>query len=69
MNETLNKLAEKKKAAVSTLVDAYLMQELFGTKTTTLKEIAVNTGVSYWKIWLLYKLKKARFTYKVCGMI
>jgi len=60
-SEMIDLIAETRRDMVNDLVDAYILQETMHNKTSSLREIAVNTGTSYWKVKALYLLKKAKY--------
>lgn len=60
-SEMIDLIAETRRDMVNDLVDAYILQETMHNKTSSLREIAVNTGTSYWKVKAIYLLKKAKY--------
>lgn len=60
-SEMIDLIAETRRDMVNDLVDAYILQETMNNKTSSLREIAVNTGTSYWKVKAIYLFKKAKY--------
>ena len=60
-SEMVVKMAEARRDLVNKLVDAYILQETMHNKTSSLREIAVNTNTSYWKVKAIYLFKKAKY--------
>lgn len=62
--EMINKMIKTKRDVVNNLIEAYIFQEMIGNKTTSLKEIAVNSGTAYWKVRLIYEMKTIKYAFK-----
>ena len=64
VDKVVIKMINGKKKFVDALVGTYIVQEMSGNNSMSLKSIAESTGVSFWKVYLVYKAKKLKYFLK-----